>query len=155
MFESHSACSNQVIKAILLHPEKFKNLIAEIDLPSNTISNSITYLYRHFCLPCLETQELPLILHGDIVLDRNARQVMMGEKFIRLTRREFDVLCVLLERQGRVVLHHELLQAVYWHASNEVDSNVLQAYVCALRKKLGKKLISTVRGEGYTICKSS
>lgn len=65
-----------------------------------------------------------------------------------LTHREFDVLRILLEEQGRCLSKDQIAEKMYgW--DDEVESNTIEVYVSALRRKLGKEYIKTIRGLGY------
>jgi len=57
---------------------------------------------------------------------------------IDLTKLEFDVICYLQQRQGKVVERSDLLRDV-WGYESPGGSNVIEANVRSLRKKLGKR----------------
>ena len=60
------------------------------------------------------------------------------------------VLLALMEHPGRVLSRAQLEERLYgW--GEEVESNVVEVYVHALRRKLGSGLIRTVRGAGYRL----
>jgi two-component system, OmpR family, response regulator len=67
-----------------------------------------------------------------------------------LTAREWAVLEALVLRAGRIVPKAELEKIVLGFDS-VVSSNALEVHVSALRRKLGRGLIETVRGLGYRI----
>lgn len=65
-----------------------------------------------------------------------------------LTQREFDVLRILLEEQGRCLSKDQIAEKMYgWN--DEVESNTIEVYISSLRRKLGKEYIRTIRGLGY------
>ena len=68
-----------------------------------------------------------------------------------LTRREFDVMAYLVARQGDAVARDSLIQDV-WGLRFDPGSNVVDAVVASLRRKLGGRsgAIETVRGFGYS-----
>lgn len=72
-----------------------------------------------------------------------------GER-VELTAREWAVLEALARRAGRVVTKSELDRLVMGLDAH-VQSNALEVHVSALRRKLGKDLIDTVRGLGYRV----
>jgi hypothetical protein len=84
------------------------------------------------------------------LLDPAQRQLVLDGRRVDLTRLEFDLLSYLHERQGRVVDRTSLLRDV-WGYEDAGGSNVLEAAVRSLRKKLGDRAaaIETVRGVGY------
>ena len=69
---------------------------------------------------------------------------------VELTAREWAVLEALVRRAGRVVTRSELERLVLG-LDTSVQSNTLEVHVSALRRKIGRDLIDTVRGLGYRI----
>jgi DNA-binding response OmpR family regulator len=88
-----------------------------------------------------------------LALDVKARLVEVGGKPVALTRKEFDLLTLLLERRGDVVRHQTILDSVWGiDPAAGVDTETLKTHVSTLRGKLGKALggkIVAVRGIGY------
>ncbi len=99
------------------------------------------------------SRALPLLVHGDLSLDPASHLVMLKNESITLPRREFALLHILLENEGRVLSREHLTQSLYgW--GEEVDSNALEVHIHNLRKKFGQTFIRTIRGIGYMIEKS-
>lgn len=95
----------------------------------------------------------PLLTHGELVLDPAAHAVTLGGAPILLSAREFALLRLLLEEQGRVLSKERLADQLYgW--DGEPDSNTIEVYIHHLRRKLGPDRIRTIRGAGYTIPKA-
>jgi DNA-binding response OmpR family regulator len=93
-----------------------------------------------------------VIKHGELVVDPAARTVTLKDEIVSLGSHEFAVLEALLTNCGRVLSREQLEEALYgWE--DGVESNAMEVYIHHLRKKLGKELIHTVRGVGYTISK--
>jgi two-component system OmpR family response regulator/two-component system response regulator QseB len=91
-----------------------------------------------------------VITHGDIELDTGARSVRRSGEWVKVTAREFQILVLLMERMGRVVSKSEIENHVYsW--DGDFESNTVEAAIYSLRKKLGRELITTLRGVGYVI----
>jgi hypothetical protein len=84
------------------------------------------------------------------MLDEEARELVTDDCRVRLTRLEFAVVRYLRERSGKVVAREDLIRDVWGH-KYDVGSNVVEAVIKTLRKKLGKQseLIETVAGHGY------
>jgi DNA-binding response OmpR family regulator len=84
------------------------------------------------------------------VLDRRARELVLGKERVPLTRLEFGVLEYLLDREGQAVSRASLIQDV-WGQSYTGGSNVIEAVVRSLRKKLQERAscVETVSGVGY------
>lgn len=87
-------------------------------------------------------------------LNPQNRSVIRGQEDIPLTKREYDLLSILLSNTNRVLTRKELLSNV-WKYDKDVETNVVDVYIRYLRGKLdipGKdSYIQTVRGMGYII----
>jgi hypothetical protein len=83
-------------------------------------------------------------------LDDESREVVIGDRRIALSEREFDVLRYLWDHEGQVVDRGELLEEV-WDGEYDGGSNVVDVVVRGLRKKLTdhSSMIETLRGRGY------
>ena len=83
-------------------------------------------------------------------MDVQGRVVKLNDELINLSRKEFNVLQILLEANGRVVTTTALESKLYsW--DEEISSNSIQVHISNLRKKLGKESIKTLIGIGYVI----
>lgn len=87
---------------------------------------------------------------GPVEIDLTARAVRVDGRRVELTAREWAVLEALALRAGRIVPKTDLERLVLGFES-ELASNALEVHVSALRRKLGRALIETVRGLGYRI----
>lgn len=88
---------------------------------------------------------------GDLVLFAAARSVTVDGQPLSLTRKEFDLLALLLTRAGEVVSRDFIVDQV-WHEHWEAPSRTLDTHMAALRAKLGDHVrIETVRGVGYRL----
>jgi DNA-binding response OmpR family regulator len=90
---------------------------------------------------------------GELHIDTDSRQTLLGGAPIMLTRTEFDVLAALSSRPRQVWTRHQLLEAV-WGESWFGNDNVVDVHVGHLRRKLGDnsaepRYVTTVRGVGY------
>ena len=88
--------------------------------------------------------------HGGVELDPEGHTVWRDGQPVELTRKEFDLLHLLLRRQGTVLTRDEMLQQV-WGYGYVGETRTVDMHVKALRQKLGEELIVTVRGVGYKI----
>jgi two-component system response regulator QseB len=92
----------------------------------------------------------PLLRHGPLALDPAGRTVVLGDRPLLLSPKEFTLLHALLENSGKVLSRDRLGQILYgW--GEEVESNAVEVHVHNLRKKLGFDLVRTVRGVGYMV----
>jgi DNA-binding response OmpR family regulator len=91
---------------------------------------------------------------GDLVIDSRWRTASCGEKTVRLTRIEHQVLQELARHCGQVVPHEELIQKV-WGYKGEGSSNVVKGHIRGVRLKLAelgsKASIRIVPGVGYIL----
>lgn len=90
--------------------------------------------------------------YGNTRLDLSSGMLICGEKSIRLTAREFDVMRFLLQAQGRILSKEVLLSRIWGYDSNAVENHV-EVYVGFLRKKLARVesniRIEAIRRLGY------
>jgi DNA-binding response OmpR family regulator len=92
----------------------------------------------------------PEIVLGELRLDLAAQQVCYRGVQIELSRREFVLLAEFVNKPGQVLARSYFEEILYgWDEG--VESNALEVHIHHLRKKLGKKLIKTVRGVGYKL----
>lgn len=98
-------------------------------------------------------QETSLQL-ADLRLDLLRRRVERSNKRIDLTAKEFNLLELLLRRQGEV-LPKSLIASQVWDINFDSDTNVIEVAIRRLRLKIdddfSNKLIHTVRGMGYVL----
>jgi DNA-binding response OmpR family regulator len=91
---------------------------------------------------------------GDLVIDRDRREVTRAGVAVGLTAREFDLLVALAERAGRVVTRLTILDEV-WDGETDLRSNAIDVHIGKLRAKVdrpfGRQSIETVRGVGFRL----
>ncbi|MBL0421676.1 response regulator transcription factor [Ramlibacter sp. AW1] len=87
---------------------------------------------------------------GEVELDLAARTASLAGEAVPLTAREWALLEALARRAGRIVGKQDLERLVLGFEA-EIASNALEVHVSALRRKLGRSLIETVRGLGYRL----
>ncbi len=92
----------------------------------------------------------PRIVCGPLVFDAQVGTFEIDGMPLRLTALEWRVLSCLTLRAGHVVERLDLLERVY-DGDAEVESNSLEVIVARLRRKIGRDLITTVRGRGYIL----
>ncbi|HET6203249.1 MAG TPA: response regulator transcription factor [Planctomycetota bacterium] len=96
----------------------------------------------------------PRILVGDLEIDLAARTAGRGGRSIPLTRREYALLEHLALRPGEVLSRSDIEAHLYDDRADPM-SNVVDAAVCALRRKIDRpgeaSLIQTRRGMGYVL----
>ncbi len=93
----------------------------------------------------------PVLAAGEVRLEPGPHRASRGDRDLRLTRKEFAVLGVLLAARGNVVSAEELLERV-WDEHVDPMTNVVPVTVMTLRRKLGAPpVIETVKGAGYRV----
>jgi two-component system response regulator MprA len=101
----------------------------------------------------LEADEQPLEF-ADLTLDPVTRDVTRGERAISLTRTEFALLELFMQRPKRVLERSFILEEV-WGFDFPTTANSLEVYVGYVRRKLEAegepRLLHTVRGVGYVL----
>ena len=96
---------------------------------------------------------VPALQYGDLVVDREGREVRLGGVAVALTRTEFDLLAALMSRPNRVWDRDTLARHV-WNTDWPGDTHVIDVHMANLRRKLGDdarggRWVRTVRGVGY------
>jgi TolB-like protein/DNA-binding winged helix-turn-helix (wHTH) protein/Tfp pilus assembly protein PilF len=84
---------------------------------------------------------------GRFELQPADRRLLVDGKVVRLTKRAFDVLVMLVEHAGQLVSNNELLERVW--AEVEVEENNIGVQIAKLRKLLAKGAIENERQHGY------
>ena len=95
---------------------------------------------------------VPILSLGELSVDRGRHLVRVAGEDVALTLKEFQLLCLLLERPGTVFTRDQLLSTV-WGYDFDGASRTVDVHVRTLRQKLGTagNLVQTVRGIGYKI----
>lgn len=91
---------------------------------------------------------------AEVTLDAESHGARVGERFVELTRTEYQLLELLMLNPRRVLSHSTIYDRV-WGYDFGPTSNALRVYVGYLRRKLeeagARNLIHTVRGVGYAL----
>jgi two-component system alkaline phosphatase synthesis response regulator PhoP len=99
--------------------------------------------------PHREQREEQLLLLGDVVLWRSAREVTVAGELVELRMQEFDLLAYLMENRGLVLSREVLLERVWGH-QYAGGTRTVDVHIAQLRRKLARpELIRTIRGAGY------
>lgn len=101
-----------------------------------------------------ELQAINTLTYGDVTLDKNSFSLLCGERSVRLSRKEFDMM-ELLMRNREVVLTKETLLLRIWGYESDAEDNNVEVYISFLRKKLShlhaRVRIKTIRMVGYCL----
>ena len=140
--------------------DEYLNLIMAMDLGADD------YLTKPFELELLQIKirallrrayeyiETRNISYKDISLDCDKMIISRENKEIELTKNEFKILEILLEKPGKVVNRDEIIDKI-WQSDSYIDDNTLTVNIMRLRKKLEDinifDLIKTKKGVGYYV----
>ncbi len=97
-----------------------------------------------------------ILSRGDITLIPESYSVQIKDKKTQLTPIEFDILNVLMQKEGSMVSSKELLKEV-WGYEQDDDIDTIRVHITHLRKKIDKisdtknKYIKTIYGGGYRL----
>lgn len=86
---------------------------------------------------------------GDITVNLDAKTIHRGAKEIKLSKKTWQVLELLLRRRGEIVETETILNYVW--ADKDVGEEIVRAYIKELRKILPPESIKTYQGRGYRI----
>ena len=101
-----------------------------------------------------ELRDPDLVSCGDLSLDKRLFTLSCGARSVRLSRKEYDLMELLMRNQGLIVTKESLLVKVWGYESDAEDNNV-EVYISFLRKKLdhlhSTVNIRTIRMVGYCL----
>ncbi|MDF2883787.1 MAG: response regulator [Clostridiaceae bacterium] len=90
----------------------------------------------------------------DLIMNRVSHQVKRANNIIELTKKEYDLLEILLINKNVVLTREQLIEAV-WGYDYIGDTNVVDVFIRYIRSKIDdgfeNKIVTTVRGVGYVI----
>lgn len=85
---------------------------------------------------------------GEVRIDERAFRVYRHGEEVKLARKEFELLSLLVRNRGTVISRDRILSEV-WHMAEDIETRTVDAHIRNLRKKIGAQRISTVIGFGY------
>lgn len=87
---------------------------------------------------------------GDLTVNQKRHEVLVKGEAVALTKKEFDMLCYLLENRGMVLTRDQLLNQI-WGYDFDGENRTVDVHIRTLRQKLGDcgTYIETIRGIGY------
>jgi len=86
----------------------------------------------------------------EICIDIDKKIVTKDEEQINLTQKEYELLLFLVKNKNALV-SNEMIKEQLWYEDEYINSNVIQVTIYNLRKKIGKKFITSSRGLGYKV----
>lgn len=95
-----------------------------------------------------------LLQYGDLTLDQNSFTLSCATRSVRLSRKEFDMMQLLMLNQS-IILKKETLLLKIWGYESDAEDNNVEVYISFLRKKLdhlhSQVKIKTIRMVGYVL----
>jgi len=95
-----------------------------------------------------------LLQVGSLEIDTRSHRVVVGDRPLTLTTKEYSVLEYLARNCGRIVTREEISEHV-WNQDFDPFSNLIEVYMNRLRRHMARvstaRFIHTVRGAGYMI----
>ncbi len=94
-----------------------------------------------------------ILSYKELSVDVEKYKVLLENKEVELTKKEFDLLVILLQNKNRVCTRESLLEKV-WGYTYDGTTNAVDVYIRHLRMKIevdDRKVIQTIRGVGYVI----
>jgi DNA-binding response OmpR family regulator len=89
---------------------------------------------------------------GRLKIDRARHTVEVRGRQVHLTKKEFDLLWLLIRSGGRVVSRETILSRL-WDYAADIETRTVDVHIRSLRKKIGEDVIETVVGVGYKFSK--
>ena len=93
-----------------------------------------------------------ILKYKNMILNTENYEVYVDNQKVSLTYREFEILKIFLENQGKVFSRDNILNSI-WNYDYFGDYKIVNTHIKNIRKKLGYDYIETVRGVGYKIDK--
>ena len=93
-----------------------------------------------------------ILKYKNLMLNTENYEVYVDNQKVSLTYREFEILKLFLENQGKVFSRDNILNSI-WNYDYFGDDKIVNTHIKNIRKKLGYDYIETVRGVGYKIDK--
>lgn len=91
----------------------------------------------------------PVISHKGLVYEPASGYLEKDNVPIMLSGRERAIFDCLIHRIGRPVSKDRIAESIYDWGSEDVESNTIEVHIAALRRKIGRDFIQTIRGVGY------
>ncbi|MDR2469958.1 MAG: response regulator transcription factor [Tannerella sp.] len=99
----------------------------------------------------LKRQQKPdKFVQNDFILDFNLKELTIAMAKVELTKTEYRVLSILVQRQGRVISRDEMISEI-WKETPYITERTVDVHIARLRKKLGaySSIITNQPGFGY------
>ena len=95
-----------------------------------------------------ENNQEDIVTIADLVIDKVRYTVKQGETELELPKKEFELLCLLVSRPGKVFTRDEIYNKI-WGSDVIVGDRTIDVHIRKLREKVGVENIKTLKGIGY------
>ena len=94
---------------------------------------------------------------GDLCIDYDARRIFLGQREIKLTATEYNILALLSEHAGKMMTYSAIIKSIWHESTDETSIKKLQVNMANIRKKFAtpigtKGYITNELGVGYRMC---
>lgn len=87
---------------------------------------------------------------GDLCLDELHKCVMMGEKELPFTLKEYQLMALFIQNVGEIVTKEMIMDAL-WSPSEMISDGAIRVYINRLKQEIGSERIVNIRGVGYRL----
>jgi two-component system, OmpR family, alkaline phosphatase synthesis response regulator PhoP len=95
-----------------------------------------------------QAEDNSIVKVGDLLIDKEKVLVYRDDEAIVLAKKEFELLCLLATKPGKVFTREEIFTKI-WGSDVIVGNRTIDVHVRKLREKLGLDYIKTTKGIGY------
>ena len=99
-------------------------------------------------------QEVTTLAHGEIILNLATNEATYRGKKLQLSAKELSLLKTLIEHPGMIFSRSQIERSLYGN-NDEIESNVVEVLIHALRKKFDNEITRNVRGIGWMVVKQA
>jgi two-component system, OmpR family, alkaline phosphatase synthesis response regulator PhoP len=93
-------------------------------------------------------QQTMILTFKNLVIDKDKVQVTKDGKAIALTKKEYDILLLLVSKPGKL-FERDIILSQVWGYDVIVGDRTVDVHVSKLREKIGEEFIKTQKGIGY------
>lgn len=118
------------------------------DRDSTAFDDMLAFLQQHPDLKKLEISSEPMLSLPGLEIYTDQRRVYCDRREIRLTTKEYDLLCLLVMNKGRILTYAQIYQRVWDDDPLGNENNAVGCHIRNLREKLykaSKKSLFTIR----------
>ncbi len=118
------------------------------DFITKPIKPQVLLSRLHALLRRRKAEEPMVIKIADLEINKETVLVTRGEEIIELPRKEFELLCLLVSKPGKVFTREEIYTKIWGH-DVIVGDRTMDVHIRKLREKIGQDYIKTLKGVGY------